>query len=520
MMSLRRPRISTMTSALQTSAVATEITPPVSSSSPSQGLIIPTDNQDLNNEITRLAGHINAAQYRFLKLLAALIERSAWGGDSGIKSPAHWLNYYCGIALGAAREKVRVAQCLNSLPLIDKAFQTGAISYSKVRAMTRSATPENEEFLLRIARVGTAQHVENLIRKYRRVERLNPASEDAGEYKYAKSENQHQARAFSSYYDDDGMLVFRGKLAPEEGAVFLKALEIVLNHLDEKGVPAGTPLVPDVVFEPRSEVVGGGEAGTTVGKDSHAQKRADALVLMAEHALEAAQNMPGTALSGGDKYQVVVHIEVKSDQAEEAGTNPHTHTHAWLGNGPALCPETVRRLACHASLVTVLEDSTTKVLNVGRKTRTIPPAIRRALTIRDQGCRVPGCTQSRYVDAHHIQHWCDGGETSLDNLVLLCRHHHRLLHQGAFLIENRPKNEHSHQSEEKGIVFMRADGQVISQSLYPQFSQPDIRADGGLEIEIEHKALGLDIIAGTAVCTWQGESMDYGLAVAAMLAHR
>ena len=484
-----------------------------------QGVIIPQDNQDLNNEITRLAGHINAAQYRFLKLLAALIERSAWGGDSGIKSPAHWLNYYCGIALGAAREKVRVAQCLNSLPLIDKAFQAGAISYSKVRAMTRSATPENEEFLLRIARVGTAQHVENLIRKYRRVERLNLAGKDAGKDKYAKSENQHQAREFSSYYDDDGMLVFKGKLAPEEGAVFLKALEIVLNHLNEKGVPAGTDLVPDVELEPGSEVVAGVEAGTTAGLESNTQKRADALVLMAEHSLEAAQNTPGTALSG-DKYQVVVHLEVKTEQVEETGTYTHTHTHAWLANGPALCPETVRRLACDASLVTVLEDATGKVLNVGRKTRTIPPAIRRALTIRDQGCRVPGCTQSRYVDAHHIQHWCDGGETSLDNLVLLCRHHHRLLHQGAFLIENRPKNESFHQNEEKGIVFMGPDGQVIPQSLYPQFRQPDIAVDDGLEIENQHKALGLDITAGTAVCTWQGESMDYGLAVAAMLANR
>ena len=142
---------------------------------------IPADDGDLGNEITRLAGHINAAQYRFLKLLSALIERNAWGGDSGIKSPAHWLNYYFGIALGAAREKVRVALCLNSLPLIDQAFQTGAISYSKVRAMTRSATAVNEEFLLRIAKHGTAQHVGNLIRKYQHVQRLHSSSEAAGE---------------------------------------------------------------------------------------------------------------------------------------------------------------------------------------------------------------------------------------------------------------------------------------------------------------------------------------------------
>ncbi|HAJ76832.1 MAG TPA: hypothetical protein DCM64_10295 [Gammaproteobacteria bacterium] len=133
---------------------------------------IPADNQQLSDEITRLAGHINAAQHRFLKLLAALIEREAWGGGSGIKSPAHWLNYYCGIALGAAREKVRVAKCLASLPLIDQAFSAGAISYSKVRALTRTATPDNEEYLLMIAQHSTAQHVEILVKHTQRARRL------------------------------------------------------------------------------------------------------------------------------------------------------------------------------------------------------------------------------------------------------------------------------------------------------------------------------------------------------------
>src|SRR5690606_13288576 len=117
---------------------------------------IPANNQDLSDAITHLAGQINAAQYRFLKLLAALIEREAWLGCSGMKSPAHWLNYYCGIDLGAAREKVRVAKALAALPLIDEAFRSGEISYSKVRAMTRCATPDNEAHLLQVAQHGTA----------------------------------------------------------------------------------------------------------------------------------------------------------------------------------------------------------------------------------------------------------------------------------------------------------------------------------------------------------------------------
>lgn len=133
-------------------------TPPISSSSalPVAAFAIPENNQELGDAITRLAGHINAAQHRFLKLLAALVEREAWLGSSGMKSPAHWLNYYCGIDLGAAREKVCGAKCLATLPLIDAAFSAGVISYSKVRAMTRSATPENEAHLLQVARHGAA----------------------------------------------------------------------------------------------------------------------------------------------------------------------------------------------------------------------------------------------------------------------------------------------------------------------------------------------------------------------------
>lgn len=128
---------------------------------------IPDNDEELGAVLTRLTGHINAAHYRFVKLLAALIEREAWLGGSSMKSPTHWLNYYCGIALGAAREKMRVARCLATLPLIDAAFRSGTISYSKVRAMTRSAIPENEAHLLQMAMHGATQHVEKLVRERR-----------------------------------------------------------------------------------------------------------------------------------------------------------------------------------------------------------------------------------------------------------------------------------------------------------------------------------------------------------------
>ena len=394
---------------------------------------IPEKNEDLGAEITRLAGHINAAQYRFLKLLAALIERKAWGGDSGMKTPAHWLNYYCGIDLGAAREKVRVAKSLESLPLIDAAFSTGAISYSKVRAMTRTATPANEDYYLHIAKNGTASHVEILVRKHQRAERLNQGCQDKA---------QHDAREFSWFYDDDGMLVFRGKLPAEDGAVFLKAMEAMLETLrvenlqqvqvepeqretdaeDKTLSRKGSEAAPDdqshgqcgnytdeqlqnplaqsqftdqTATSQQSQQIASidvsAETSVTdnageMAVDTCTQKRADALVLMSEHLLATLDRGP-VPLPGGEKYQIMLHINANSQQGTE-------HAQCQLDNGACLTPlssETMRRLVCDASLVTALEDAAGNVLNIGRKTRTVPPAIRRALNIRDRGCRAPGC---------------------------------------------------------------------------------------------------------------------------------
>ena len=104
------------------------------------------------------------------------------------------------------------------------------------------------------------------------------------------------------------------------------------------------------------------------------------------------------------------------------------------GGGVDVSAETSRRLACDAAVVVLHEGADGSALDVGRKTRSIPPAIRRALSARDTGCRFPGCT-ARHCDAHHLVHWADGGRTSLDNLVLLCRRHHRLLHEGGYRIE-------------------------------------------------------------------------------------
>jgi hypothetical protein len=145
---------------------------------------------------------------------------------------------------------------------------------------------------------------------------------------------------------------------------------------------------------------------------------------------------------GGDRFQVVVHVDTEALRSGDGD--------AELPDGTPLTAEAARRLTCDASLVPLLERAG-KPLSVGRKTRSIPPALRRALASRDRGCRFPGCNSTRGIDAHHIEHWADGGTTSIDNLVELCRHHHRLLHEGGYSVSGRGGR----------LVFRRPDGREL-----------------------------------------------------------
>ena len=169
----------------------------------------------LEEKITELWGHINAATYQFLKLVADYDAKEGWGWH-GCADCAQWLNWQCGIGKVAAREKVRVAKALRELPEISASFEKGEISYSKVRAMTRIATPENETVLMTIALHGTAAHMERIVRQYRRVERIEDAR---------LAEELHRHRYLHYRYDDDGSFVLEARLPPEVGALFRKTIE-------------------------------------------------------------------------------------------------------------------------------------------------------------------------------------------------------------------------------------------------------------------------------------------------------
>jgi hypothetical protein len=412
---------------------------------------------ELEAQITELAGHLNAANYRWLTLIAEFDRRTGWS-DGRLHSCAHWLNFKCGLNLGAAREKVRVAHALAGLPKIAASMARGELSYSKVRALTRVADEATEEGLLMIALHGTAHHVERLVRGYRRARQAEELSREA---------QQHANRSVSYWYAEDGSLILNARLPAVAGAMLIQALNAAL-----KGT-AATEITADRVEEQRI---------------SYPVRRADALAALAEHYLAE----PASSSTTADRYQVVVHVDAES-------LHEHTAGRCEIEQGPAIPVETVRRLACDASLLTVLESEQGEPLNVGRKTRSIPPAIRRALNTRDGGCRFPGCTHQRYVDAHHIEHWADGGETKLSNLVTLCRLHHRLVHEGEITIETLPGG---------GWRFLRPDGRHFELVCRTRNVPHD-----GEELEHTHAALGLHIDSDTAVTRWRGERMDYHLGV-------
>ncbi|MFT7245318.1 MAG: hypothetical protein ACI82A_002686 [Candidatus Azotimanducaceae bacterium] len=452
-------------------------------------------SEALEVEILTMAGQMNAAQYRFLTLLFEFDEHGGWQGD-GIRSFAHWMNWKVGMGMVMAREKIRVARSLPDLRLIDEAFSTGKISYSKVRAMTRVANPENEAFLLQIAEYGTANHLEYLVKKYQRCKRLQDPLED---------DSWRQYKELSWHQDETGMYIINARLPPEEGALVIKALEIIQAENQRKKDEA------IIDAEANTETETDTETETTVNVDSNnvsaetfddkqrisdlapaglatqdfQTDRASALTHLAESYLNGVR-VDGASSSLGEKYQVFLHINANAASLDWKVSQAD---HCSIDHKHFLAPEVARRLACDASLTTVLEDDQGNTLNIGRRSRIVPRAMSHALRIRDAGCRYPGCTQNHYTDSHHIKHWAQGGETSMENLVTLCRFHHGLLHKGAYRLAR---------DETGDLVFTNSRNEVISQSFYPQFPD-DLHADDCLDPKIDERRVE---------SKWRGDSMD------------
>ncbi|MFW6093226.1 MAG: DUF222 domain-containing protein [Pseudomonadota bacterium] len=334
------------------------------------------------------------AMHRFLTVLREFDFREGWRAY-GNNDCAEWLDWRCGISRTTAQEKLRVARALAELPQIDRAFETGALSYSKVRALTRVATPDSETKLLDFALGTSASQLEQYCRRLR--------NGDA-QYAAAEARRLQDGRWLSRSFREDGFGVLYAELPREELELVVNALELVGSRLPE-----------------------------APGRSLFA-KAADALVQMARETLTTGSH----GNTDPDDYRVVVHVDADA-----------------LGNGGGqsdLPVPTVRRLCCDGAVVPVIKNSRGQPLSVGRRKRTLSTAIKRALHARDRSCTFPGCHHRRFLEAHHVRHWAEGGETSLDNLLLVCWTHHKLLHEGGFDVARHPDG---------GYYFVRPDGRPV-----------------------------------------------------------
>jgi hypothetical protein len=472
-----------------------------------EGLVL----ERLEAQICELAGHLAAATCRFLLLVGEFDARRGWAGWE-LPSCAAWLAWRCQLAPGTAREHVRVARALRELPAARAGFAAGTMSYAKVRALTRIAAPATEAGLAELAASMTAGQLERFVRAHRQV----PA---------ACGLRARAARRVCWRVDDDGSLAMSIRLPAAEGQVVLQALRAAAGGLEHPHRVAGGPAAaPPAAAPPGPQAAADGPQAAADGADPEPAGLAGALVAIAGAVLAGKITTAGNP----DLYQVIVHVgpealttspqpdhqpgpepdagprpphEVPagtpaSDQpapASRPAGHPAHPVRCHIEDGPALSPATAQRLACQATITWLLHDHDGTLLDAGRRHRTPPPALRRAVRERDHyRCQFPGC-HSRRTDIHHIRPWARGGKTRLANLILLCDAHHAIVHDLGYLITAEPGGGHA---------FTRPDGTPLPAS-------PPLPAASG-DITARHDAT---ITAGTIVPGWHGERLDLDHAI-------
>ena len=470
----------------------------------------PVPLERLEAQICELAGHLTAATCRFLVLLGDFDDRRGWASWD-MTSCAAWLSWKCQMSAGTAREHVRVARALRDLPVIRGEFAAGRLSYAKVRALTRIATPENEAGLAEIAGPMTGNQLERFVRAHRQVSQADDAA-------------ARVRRRLAWRMEEDGSLAGTFRLPPLQAAVLLKALRAAAGDLEHPHHAADGDVSAETT--PAREQPGA-ETSTSL---------ADALVAISEAFL--AEKV--AAADDPDVYQVIVHVGtdvvvssapstttpppppdpgadarppatppaeapsgVSAETSEPARPvpepgravpgHPADPARCHVEDGPAISVSTSQMVACTATLSWMLHDHDGTLLDVGRRRRRPTSALRRAARERDKcRCRFPGC-ESRRVDLHHIQYWSNGGRTKLANLISLCKYHHLLVHERGYLIAA---------AQDGAFAFSRPDGGTIPASP----ALPDVA--GG--IEGCHDA---DITPGTIIPAWYGERLDLDHAI-------
>jgi hypothetical protein len=368
----------------------------------------------LEEDIIGLSQHINASEYEFLVLLREFDLRQGWKAYH-FNNCAEWLNMKCGMAPRTGRDKLKVGKALFDLPKISSAFQKGDLSYSKARSLCRVATPRNECDLLDFACKSTAAHVERHCIGLRNAMR-GLSTRDANRL--------HKQRHLTISPNADGSVTLTVELPKEQSDLVIKALELATaRHVDSDHAFLSDGCDAGCSGEEWSDCDGNGSREPSELQ----QHQADALVEVARTYLAGGEDKRSAT---ADHYQVTVHVDERALRGEPDDKSKSD-----------LPIETVRRLCCDGAIVPLVEGDTGKSTGLGRKHRVVHPSLKRALVARDGGCRFPGCTHTKWLDAHHVVHWADGGGTTPDNLVMLCSAHHRLLHEGGFEIKTGPGGE-------------------------------------------------------------------------------
>jgi hypothetical protein len=372
----------------------------------------------LAREFCDLAAHTHAAQARLAHMAAEIDSAGGWAGE-GMRSCSQWIAINAGFGQHTAETLVRVGHALVNLPKIAAAFDRGELSLDKARQLCLVATPADEEIWLDLAHAASGSQLERICRACRRAMEANDPH---------RSRAQLARRGLWSHWDEHGMLQLRAALPPEGGALLLTALESFRA--------ADTPPVERTV-----DGVSAADPVRDPADDRWAAKRVDALTAACERALAASSEKSATLLP-----RMVVHVDV----GVLTGADPDGRCH--LEDGPALSAAAARRIGCDASVIAMTERDGLPI-DAGRAQRIVSTPLRRAMEVRDVTCRFPGCAvPARDCEAHHVDHWIDGGPTELDNIDAYCKFHHNRHHAGVFDIQKGPAGERR---------FVTADGRVI-----------------------------------------------------------
>jgi hypothetical protein len=518
--------------------------------------------EQLGERIAEQAAHFDAAMHRLLADLREFDERGGWHVQ-GAMSCAHWLAWRVGWDLVTARERVRVACKLAEFPAIDDALRRGEVSYSKVRALVRVATPANETLLLDHARLMTASQLEKLTRKYALVQRHGQDPHPLGD---------EQRRYVRRRDTDDGMVKIEAVLHPEEAELIWTMLNHAATQLAcepeqppsensaESREPAHvhgavvTPLLLDAAageskdaleslgsahphglrdtvcacddsVEPRVAVhaptntapsspghierCGDGDSGEsrevtepTLGRGvSVLYQRADA-AKRAFNRADALITLAQGYLRGDrpNRSPIEITLTIPADSLRADITDPVEVSE--MGES-FISGQAARRLSCDAGVVEIVEDEHGAPLSVGRKRRTIAGALKRALHKRDATCTYPGCTYRIFLEGHHIKHWADGGETSLKNTALLCSSHHRYVHEYGYAVELGPDQRPRFRDPHGRVV-------TVAPSRLPMVDL------GWSWLRAANESLAID--ANTIACEWDGTPVDYGTVIGHLVA--